>query len=209
LALSSIVGAAQQIHIHEKTSFSKHVAFGLIFAAPLAGALGAALVANRWSAAKAVGVLVAGLLFIQVLIPNGLKHSKEHLTSWPQDTAIVAPLEAAIARTPNKHILGETTSPEKYALRKVLRPALWNDTYHSLRYKGLTGDAAYELAVREDHFGVIYLTSATPIGKLVQKMINEKETTAYRLLAKIPRVMRGRIVGDWLIYGLINPTIDG
>ena len=208
LSFGSIVGIVQQIHIHELTSFSKHVAFGLMFAAPMIGALFAYLIERRQWFLRIIGLALVPLVFAYFLQPNGWFNSKQFLSFWPQDQQLVAALSKYYKEFPNKHILGESPSPEKYALRKEVKNGAWNDTYQ-LYYKKLRGEPAYRLAVLQDHFGIIYLTYSTPFGHYVGEMINDKVTLDYKLQEKIPRYVQGKPAGDWLIFTLRTPTNGG
>jgi hypothetical protein len=208
LAFGSVIGVADQIHMHERTSFEKHVAFGLMFTCPLIGSLFGDLITAKWRTLRPIGVALVGVMCVSYLLPSGRTHSMRFLTSWVQDYPLVDPLQQAIDRTPNKHILGDANSPERYALRKTVASTLWNDTY-VLYYKGLTGTAAYRKAVLDDHFGVIYLGGGTFYGKIVKQMIDSGETKDYVVLDQIPRYQRGKKVGYWMVYGLKRPTNDG
>lgn len=208
LMFGAVVGVAQQIHIHEQTSFSKHVGFGMLFAAPLIGALFAYLIERRQWLLKIVGLALVPLVFGYFLQPNGWLNSKNFLTFWPQDQTLVATLAKYYKQFPNKHILGEAPSPEKYALRKVVKNGAWNDTYQ-LYYKKLRGEPAYRLAVLQDHFGIIYLSYSTEFGHYVGSMIADKVTIDYKLRAKIPRYLRGKPAGYWLVFTLKTPTNGG
>jgi hypothetical protein len=215
LLFGSVVGIAEQIRIHEETSFSKHVAFGLIFASPLIGALLAYPLTRRYRfrargvstaarlASSLVGICVTLALMGYYLQPNGWTNAKHDLTEWAQDEQLVPALERYQAQFPNKHILGDAPSPERYAMRTLVKPGLWNDTY-VLYYKGLTGPAAYRLAVSEDHFGVIYLTDANQTSRYVHWLL--KANKDYVLRQTIRRYVRSRYAGYWLVFTLRAAT---
>jgi hypothetical protein len=204
--------------MHELTSFSKHVAFGLVFACPLIGYLLALPLTRKYrfrmrgasTSARLVSSLV-GLSLVAVIAghylqPNGWQNSKYHLTAWTQDQELVPVLQKYHADFPNKHILGDAPSPERYAMRNQVKVGLWNDTY-VLFYKKLTGLAAYHLAISEDHFGVIYLTDANPIGRYVHTLL--KGNHDYVLRQTVHRYLRGKYAGYWLVFTLKTPTNDG
>jgi 4-amino-4-deoxy-L-arabinose transferase-like glycosyltransferase len=212
LAIGAVLGTAEQIHMHELTSFDKHVAFGLVFACPLiGGALGAVGAGLRRVpvrvAVRVVALATAVTLGAGWLQPSGWSNSKVLLTAWAQDGRLVPVLEHYYARFPNKHILGDAPSPERYAMRNIVKVGLWNDTY-VLYYKNLVGLPAYRLAVQEDHFGIIYLTNGNNISRYVQHLI-DSGLGNYALRAKVPRYIRGTQVGYWLVYTLQQPTNDG
>lgn len=192
LLIGSVIGVAGQIRIHEATSLAKHVAFGITFLAPLIGYLLA-------TASKRIRPLAAvAVLLVLVLASAGIGSSHQFLTGWVSDSDLRVPLRNAIALNPDKAILGEEPSAQRYELRQVVRPTQWNDTF-GLKYDGVSGDAAYVAAINQTHFGVIYLSMTTPHGRFVQHYLATNRTP-YRLATKVPRYLRGRNVGDWLIY---------
>ena len=174
LLAGSIIGPAQQIRIGESTSLAKHVAFGIIFAAPLV-----------------VGV-------IGVLYMHGVYFSGRFLTGWEPDNNLRPVLTTAISASPHKAILGERPSPQRYELRNMVAPSQWNDTF-AFSYAGLKGPQAYRKAIDQSHFGVIYLSLTTPYGRYVHSYLTTHDTP-YQLVAKVPRHLRGDVIGDWLIY---------
>lgn len=218
LAFGSIIGVADQIHIHELTSFNKHVAFGLVFLCPLIGGMVVTSFTysnnarRRWlrfstvALAKLVTTVAVVTVTLCYLQPSGWRNSKVFLTSWTQDQTLVPVLETYYRQFPNKHILGDAPSPERYAMRNLVKVGLWNDNY-VLYYKNRVGVDAYRLAVSDDHFGVIYLTNASPNSRFVQRLINQGIGN-YVLRSKIPRYLGDRMVGYWLVYTLRTPTLD-
>ena len=193
LFFGAIVGPAQHIRIGESTSLSKHVAFGMIFAAPLVGDLLGRSV--RRLPLIAIPVTAAVLVTLCLL---GLHYSAQFRSSWVPDDNLLPSLTAAISENPHKAILGERPSPERYALRDQVDSRQWNDTY-SFSYGGKMGRAAYREAIDQSHFGVIYLSGTTPYGRHIQKYLNTHKTPYY-LTAKVSRYMRRSYIGDWVIY---------
>ena len=189
----AILGPAQQIRIGESISLNKHVAFGIVFAAPLVGEL----LARALRRAPVVAVPVVSAL-MGLLCALGLHFSGQFLTSWVQDDNLLPALQSAIAARPHKAILGEKPSPERYQLRTLVAPRQWTDTY-SFRYAGMQDEPAYRRAIDESHFGVIYLSMVTPRGRYIQAYLATRRTP-YRLATKVPRYLRGELVGWWLVY---------
>lgn len=193
LLAGSIIGPAQQIRIGESTSLAKHVAFGIIFAAPLVGDLFQRALRSR---PVLTAPLVAGV--IGVLCMHGVYFSGRFLTGWEPDNNLRPVLTTAISASPHKAILGERPSPQRYELRNMVAPSQWNDTF-AFSYAGLKGPQAYRKAINQSHFGVIYLSLTTPYGRYVHSYLT-KHDTPYQLVAKVPRHLRGDVIGDWLIY---------
>jgi hypothetical protein len=193
LIVGTLIGPVQHIRIEESTSLAKHVAFGVLFAAPLIGdLLGRMLRRTPVLATPLVASVIVALCL------SGLHYSSVFRSGWVPNDNLMPTLSVAILDNPNKEILGEQPAPERYALRKAVDSTYWNDTY-SFSYAGLTGKRAYKKAIDQSHFGVIYLTMKTTYGKYVNHYLSTHKTP-YRLRAKVPRYMRRSYVGDWLIY---------
>jgi hypothetical protein len=91
----------------------------------------------------------------------------------------------------------------------MVAPSQWNDTY-VFYYAGVEGPPAYREAIDESHFGVIYLSLTTPYGRDVHSYLTE-HNTPYQLVAKVPRQLRGELIGDWFVYTpkVLNLAGDG
>jgi 4-amino-4-deoxy-L-arabinose transferase-like glycosyltransferase len=193
LLLGAVAVPIQHIRIGEAESLSKHLAFSLVFLSPLVGAaLGRLFV--KWRGLgklSAVGLTMA-------MAGAGIVLAHVFLTTWVDDRALLPVLRSAAAAAPGKAVLGEQPSPQRYELRTALRPSQWQDTY-SMSYGGLTGLAAFELAIQQSHFGVIYLSFVTPVGASLHEYLTSS-ATPYELTGKAPRYLHGKIVGYWLIY---------
>jgi hypothetical protein len=188
-----VIGPLDQIRIHEATSLDKHVAFGLVFAAPLIGDVLARCIRKlRPLAVPLVAAIMA--LFLGL----GLHFSGQFLTGWVQDTNLLPALRTAIAASPHKAILGEEPSPERYELGGLVKPLQWTDTF-AFYYAGKQGERAYVEAIDQSHFGVIYLTLGTPYGRFVHQYLSSRDTP-YHLVDVVPRYLRGKAVGAWLVY---------
>lgn len=202
LLAGSVIGPLGQIRIGEATSLAKHVAFGMIFAAPLIGLLIATtLKPLTWKAIPAV------VLILAAFAASGLHYSHEFLTGWVSDANLVGPLNRLSSLAPGKPVLGEQPSPERYALRQTTLPQQWIDTY-AFSYANRTGVDAYKLAISETSFGVIYLARQRYGGGMGSPTRNgdalygylETSSTPYRLVGRVDRVLRGQLVGYWYLY---------
>lgn len=197
---AAVVGPAQQVHIGELTSLAKHLAFGVAFAAPLAGYLLAWILHRRrwWTTALAVVPVTA---VVAALAMRGLTLSSEFRTAYPDDSKLVSLLRVTLAKNPDRPILGEKPSAERYALRDVVAPRQWRDTY-SFSYAGLSGAEAYRQAIRDHYFGVIYLNFSTPHANAIVNSLgkNQGRDHYYHLNAIVPRYLNGTRAGDWLIW---------
>jgi hypothetical protein len=189
----SVIGPLQQIRIGEGTSLSKHVAFGIVFAAPLIGSLLAWMIKRSKWVGIPVTVAVAAVMMV-----SGTRNAEQFLTTWVDDREIIAHLREEIAVSPHKAILGEEPSAQRYALRTVTAPEQWNDTF-SLLYGNKTGLAAYREAIDQTHFGTIYLTLNTANGKKINEYLTYSDTP-YRLSDKVPFYRHGQYVGHYLMW---------
>ena len=85
----------------------------------------------------------------------------------------------------------------------MTKPRQWNDTYE-FSYGGLSGRPAYARAIDDGYFGVIYLSITTDYGAYVHNYLTYlSHQNTYRLTAKVPRYLRGDVVGHWLVYTAI------
>lgn len=190
LTLAAVVAPLEQVRIGEGESLSKHLAFGLVFACPLVGDLLA-----RLARARLIGLPVAAALVLSLL---GVRYSHEFGTTWVDDRDLVPALQHYTSLARGLAILGEQPAPQHYALRKTTSPSQWTDTYQ-FNYADGTGQAAYEQAIQESHFGVIYLNLQTPNGRTIHDYLTNSNTP-YGLVDKVNRYLNGRVVGKWLVY---------
>lgn len=196
LVAVGLAGAAQQIRIGEATSLSKHLAYGMVFLAPLVGLTAARLGTLRRNRVP-VGLPVV-LAVLLVLTGWGWRASTDHLTGWVDDRELLPVLAADLAREPGKAILGEEPAAQRYVLREVTAPEQWTDTF-AFYYGGQEGLPAYRQAIDQSHFGVIYLSLTTANGRAINEYLTTADTP-YRLSAKAPARLRGEVIGDWLIW---------
>jgi hypothetical protein len=193
LLLGAVLVPLGQIRMHESTSYGKHMAFGMLFAAPLIGDLLARVLRN--TRFRATPTVAAVLVFLCLL---GVQSARRFSTGWIDDGPLLKPLAAAISVNPSKVILAEEGSAQRYELRKAIKPLQWADTF-AFTYGGKSGEPAYEQAIQQSHFGVIYLSMTTRYGKMIHSYLIS-HSNPYILGSKAPRHLRGNLVGNWLIF---------
>jgi hypothetical protein len=195
LLFGSVIAPLQQIRIGEATSLAKHVAFGIVFAAPLIGLLFVAL--TRRLPLVTVPLVSCALM---VLGASGLHTSDRLLNGWVPNDELVPVLRTLIAASPGKTILGDQPSPERYLLRQETQPLQWTDTY-SFSYDHKTGMPAYETAIQQSAFGVIYLAvrSNTANGRDLYDYLQSTDTP-YKQVAVVNRTLYGEPAGVWVLY---------
>jgi 4-amino-4-deoxy-L-arabinose transferase-like glycosyltransferase len=204
LLIGAVIAPAQQIRVGEATSLAKHLAFGMIFAAPLIGLL-LALLMRRLLPVTAP--LVACVLV--ALGGWGLHASDRLLNGWVPDDGLIPVLQTLIEASPGKTILGDQPSPERYLLREQTTPLQWTDTY-SFSYDNRTGMPAYEEAIQQTSFGIIYLSvrSNTANGRDLYEYLQTTDTP-YKQVAVVNRTLYGESAGVWVLYmPEVTPTPD-
>ncbi|MET1004513.1 MAG: glycosyltransferase family 39 protein [Propionibacteriaceae bacterium] len=191
----AVLGPVHQIHLGESTSLSKHVAFGIIFAAPLIGDLFARMVNLR------VGLVAVVLLVLGALGLHGFHYAGNFRTAYPDDTHFQVYLREAVAANPGLPILAEQSSAQRYELRDVMEPRQWIDTY-VFNYDGATGPEAYKRAIQDHYFGVIYLNFTTANSHEIIKSLGagQGEDRYYHLVGQVPGYIHGKQVGYWLMW---------
>lgn len=201
----SIIAVVQQVRIGESTSLAKHVAFGMVYASPLIGSLFAEIPRTR--ILRIVGLVVVTGAYALFAV-SGLNYSRQFLTGWIPNTALIGPLGRLVTATAGRPILGDAPSPDRYYLRSRVEPALWNDTY-DFHYDRKVGWPAYKAAIDQTSFGVIYLTKqpypGNPTGSPTDNSLAvwkylQTDRTAYRLAGTVDRYRQGVMVGKWYLF---------
>ncbi len=205
LLTAAIIGPLQQIRIGEAVSLSKHVAFGMVFAAPLVGDLFARLLRRNWALAAAP--VTAAFLALGF---SGVHFSGLFLTGWVDDRPLVPVISATAAASPGRPILAEQPSALRYAMRKEIAPRQWHDTY-AFSFGGLKGPEAYSAAIRAHYFGVISLGVTTDNGSHVMgELTSPDRDRYYHIVNKVPRMLRGQQIGEWVVFApRYVPTAPG
>lgn len=182
---SALLAPADQVRIHTFVSLQKHVGFGLLFAAPIAG-VGLARVIGEHFRRMQIGVAVWGtVLTLGMAQANGLFHV------WPNSSAYVADLARYLA--PGARYLVEVDEVPIYYLRNHsdAQPDQFVSTfyfqYDTKQGRVLTGDPAYTAAIKAGYFRVVAFNySTTPsTDEVIDRalVINPK----YRLANVVPQ----------------------
>jgi hypothetical protein len=204
LLLGSVIAPLQQIRVGEATSLAKHAAFGVVFAAPLIGLLLAVLTRRlRLVTMPLVACALVGLG------AWGMHTSDRLLNGWVPNDALIPVLRTLIQASPGKTILGDQPSPERYLLRQETEPLQWTDTY-SFSYDNKTGMPAYQQAIQESAFGVIYVAvrSNTANGQNLYDYLQSTDTP-YKQVSVVNRTLYGEPAGVWVLYmPEVTPTPD-
>ena len=184
MAGSALLAPIEQIRIHTETSLFKHVGFGLMIAAPIAGLGLARIIGDHfrraqvgiaiWGASLAIGMTGAGSLF----------------QAWPNTTAFTADLARYVR--PDGRYLVEVDEVPIYYLRSNpgAQPRQFTSTYYigytTSQGQFLTGDAGYVAAIRAGYFNVVafnYQTTPAVDAVLAQTLAADPD---YSLAEVIP-----------------------
>ncbi|MER5801989.1 ArnT family glycosyltransferase [Streptomyces mirabilis] len=180
---TALLAPAYQIHLHTEVSLYKHVGFGLLFAAPMAG-LGMARLVGPHFRHPQLGIMV----YVLALVFGMVQAQKAY--SFPDSSPMVAYLRTVAHVDKKGFYLAEEQEVPAYYLRDVTGWNQWQNTYF-MDYRGKdgkqhTGPDAFEQAVRDGRFDVIVMHgSVTPATyEAVKKGL--KGNTHYRLAAVFP-----------------------
>lgn len=141
----------------EQVSFDKHMAFGVLFGAFLVGYALERTAAALWMSATQVAALSIAALV--VLTGSGLREARLLYTTWP-DSAHMTSVLRTVVRSDDTRVLAEEMEVPRYELRDVTAGWQWTglDAFsYTNDGQSLTGDDAYQAAVRDHYFGVVVL----------------------------------------------------
>jgi hypothetical protein len=160
LAGTALLTLADQLYLNTDVSLDTHLAFGLFFAAPMAGVGLARLVGDHFRRAQ-IGVVVWA-----VALMLGLAQSSQLYGSWPNSSALVGELTRLLG--PGDRYLVENDNVAIYYLigHADAQPDQFTSTYF-MAYRTpdglLTGTPAYLAALRGGYFSVVmYDSTVTP-----------------------------------------------
>ena len=160
LSGTALLTLVDQLYLNTDVSLDTHLAFGLFFAAPMAGVGMARMVGDHFRRAQ-IGVVVWSVALIL-----GLAQSSQLYGSWPDSSALVGELSRLLG--PHDRYLVENDNVAIYYLigRPDAQPDQFTSTYF-MSYRTpdglLTGTPAYLAALRAGYFNVvIYDSTVTP-----------------------------------------------
>jgi hypothetical protein len=193
LAGTALLAPAYQMHLHTDISLHKHIGFGLLFAAPIAGLGFARLVGDHFRRAQ------LGIAVWSISLVLGMVQADGLYRGWPDSRQFVH--ELALRLGPGAHYLVEADEVPIYYLmgNQNAQSSQFTSTYeitYTDKYgRILTGNAGFEAAVSERYFQVIaYNYLSTPTEDRVLTRMLEADP-AYRLAAAIPEtISSGRVI---------------
>jgi hypothetical protein len=189
---TALLAPVNQLRIHTDVALQKHIGFGLLFAAPLAGYGVIRLVGRHFGRLQlGIGVGVVAFAF-------GMSQSHIMFRGWASATTLVGTIVKY--QQPNAHYLVEIDEVPIYYLRgdTEAEPGQFTSTFAFtyVDWKGevLNGNAAYQTAAQQGYFQIIAFNSVTTpdvdnaimagmsAGGLYRKAASIPEQTAYGLV---------------------------
>ncbi|MEU5886753.1 glycosyltransferase family 39 protein [Streptomyces sp. NPDC047461] len=182
LAGTALLAPAYQIHLSTSVSLYKHLDFGLLFAAPMAGVGVIRLVGKHFRYPQ------LGILIWVTALCLGVSQSEWRFGLWPDSTPLVKAIEPYMK--PKAKYLGATYEVPVYYLQDKTNHDQWTSTY-GIGYsdkKGRIhhGREGYRLAIEAGYFDLIVLDGvATPdLDKYLEQQVTR--SGHYRLVGRIP-----------------------
>ena len=188
LAATAMLATVYQIHIHQMTSLHKHIGFGLIFAAPVAGLAVTRLA--RLAAADPRRRIPGLALGLVVVLAWYAGHAAAPEYGWPNSTGLVAALRPMTRAGDFKYLAEEDEVP-RYYLRDSTEPYEWLTTYFfSYTTKSgqqVDGLPAYQAAIADRYFDLVVLDFG-PTAALDKQLtdILAQRGSGYHLAATVP-----------------------
>jgi hypothetical protein len=194
IALGVVLGGtalatlAAQLRLNTDASLDTHAAFGLFFAAPMAGVGLARLVGDHFRRAQ-IGIVVWAAALVL-----GLSQTSQLFGSWPDSSALAGELTRYLQ--PGARYLVENDNVAIYYLtgRPDAEPDQFTSTYF-ISYRArdgqvLTGTPGYLAALRAGYFRVvIYDSTVTPaLDKSIAAAL--ESDPLYRLAGAVPENAR-------------------
>jgi hypothetical protein len=172
----------------EMTSLDKHLAFCMIFLAPLAGYTVASL-ANLLQRYTVGLSWVAALALCLLIFPSDVQQAYMLYESWPSSTQLTANLRPLVHKGTD-HYLAEDYDVLRYSLQKQTDIWQWSSldyfVYTTPDKRELSGEAAYTAAIQDGYFDLIELSYGYHAALATQITQSLTASNNYDLVARIP-----------------------
>ena len=179
---TALLAPAYQMYLQTGVSLHKHIGYGLLFAAPMAG-----VGLSRITGAHFRYPQLAIAAWV-MLLTLGINHSQYLYHGWADTTHMVATLRSELK--PQGRYLVENDSVPKYYLRAETTPEQWTSTF-AIDYTDhsghrFVGERGYRAALKDGYFDVIIL-DWTVTKELDNAIVRQLRTNSkYRMLGKLP-----------------------
>jgi 4-amino-4-deoxy-L-arabinose transferase-like glycosyltransferase len=159
---TALLAPVDQLHLHTDVSLYKHVGFGLLFAAPLAGYGMQRLIGAHYQRIQ------LGIAVWVIALALSVTQTTNLFQAWPSSTKLVATIRHY--SQPRGEYLVENSAPVIYSLRddvnaepyQIISTFTWQFT--DLEGRSFTGAAAYTAAIRDDFFNVVAFDYSATAG---------------------------------------------
>jgi 4-amino-4-deoxy-L-arabinose transferase-like glycosyltransferase len=189
LAATALLATLYQAHLHKMQSLHKHLGFGLMFAAPLAGMAIASL--DRLQDRDARRRLPGLALGITAVLALYAGHAVKPLyDGWPNSSAMVDVIRPLVHDGHERYLAEENEVP-RYYLRDKTQPYEWFTTffftYTAKSGQSLGGTDAYQAALKDHYFNLVILDHG-PTSALDDQLDKTLKApgSGYRLVAAVP-----------------------
>ncbi|MFF4210625.1 glycosyltransferase family 39 protein [Streptomyces sp. NPDC001796] len=179
---TAVLAPVYQMHLGTVVSLFKHVGFGLLFAAPMAGVGVTRLMGAHFRYPQ------LGVMLWTAMLCLGISQADWRFGVWPDSSKMIAAIDSHVNR--KGHYLSSTPEVPVYYLRDKTSHRQWQSVfgmqYTDKRGKYHTGDEAYRAALRDGEFDLIVLDGLTNprVDAVIAKAV--QGNAHYRLLADLP-----------------------
>lgn len=189
LCATALLAPAYQIHLATSVALYKHLGFGLLFAAPMAGVGLTRLVGAHFRFPQLACVLWVATLCV------GVTKSTEWFASWPETSRLNIVLRPHIIPDRGRY-LAESPNTPVYYLRDITDQTRWSSLYY-MSYKDAHGTVhhgkdGYRKALADGWFDLVVLDGvAMPeLDPVITAAV--RSSGRYRLLGTVPFSETGR-----------------
>ncbi|GAA4815457.1 ArnT family glycosyltransferase [Streptomyces ziwulingensis] len=177
---TALLAPAYQIHLQTSISLHKHIGYGLLFAAPMAGVALTRLMGAHFRLPQAV--IAVGVLALTF----GMSQSAQNYGVWPDTTYLIPELAKNVR--PGQKWLGQPHEGPVYYLsdQGLTDYTLWTSIFYidyaGRKDKHLSGPEGYRAAIEDGYFDGVVLDWSDQPGD-VQALIRDemRRTGRYRL----------------------------
>ncbi|MFI8344007.1 ArnT family glycosyltransferase [Streptomyces sp. NPDC085639] len=182
LCTTVLLAPAYQMYLGTVVSLFKHIGFGLLFAAPLAGVGVIRLVGAHFRHPH------VGIVLWTVTLCLGLSQAQWRFATWPDSSALIRTISSQVDG--KGRYLSSTPEVPAYYLRSRTTHRQWQGVF-GMEYTDRarnrhTGDDAYRAALRDGEFDLVVLDGMTNV-RVNDVIANELDTNPkYQPLANLP-----------------------
>lgn len=185
---SALLAPAYHIYKAEPISLDKHIAYGLMFATPLAGYAMARMVSAGRTVAVSQNWLI-GLAICLTIFMTGIQQAGWQYHTWGDSSEMTAVMRMLVRPAVGRY-LAEDMEVTRYALQDMTDGWQWTGVYWfdytNKAHQHLIGEDAYKAAIDEGYFDVVELCFGFT-AQLSHAIEHElKASGHYELVAKVP-----------------------